>query len=235
MSTEANSNTPGAAPELGSPQWVSEMSKAGAPAAEIAKHQAQHNITAAPSGNPASSAPATPTEPVHNVSPAPTAPGRTGGPGSEPAHFLDQMEKAGASPDALAQAARELGVSDEPYAAMKAGPDGAEAHLTALRFPPASSPQDFSLPPLQVEGGDAELIAATKEVQGWLHSAKLTPEIGSAIAKEAAAYQQRWERMSDAERALDVRNTQAMLQRMWGAQYAETLEATQALVREIDA
>lgn len=222
------------AAEIGSPSYfVRQMQIANAPPQVIAEYQAKHGLTSAPAGT-TTPAPTPPTEPVHSASPAPAAPGRIGGPGSDPAHWLDQMKAAGAGEAQIAQAARELGLSDEQYAAMKAGADGAEAHLTALGFPPASSPQDFSLPPLTVEGGDAELIAATKEVQGWLHSAKLTPEIGNAIAKEAAAYQQRWDKMSDAERTLDVRNTQAMLQRMWGAQYAETLEATQALVRELD-
>lgn len=228
--SDATPNMPAAAPELGSPAyWITEMQKAGAPQAAVAEYATKHGLSLPGAAQPTDGTP--PTEQVvHKATPSPVPPNS----GPSAAAWLDQMKASGAPQEELRKAAHELGMTPAEYDSLNAGPTALDEHLTRIGFAPAESPLAFSMPKV---AGDtpAEIVANDMAFREVLHEARFPVEIGNAVAAQAAAYEQKWQAMSESDRAVEANNSRAMLARLWGADYQSNLAGVQQFVEELDA
>ena len=238
MTTDNNvavpANSPAAPIERGSPGfWYSQMARDGAPADVLAKFATEHRLVF--DATPAQPAPikVTPSTELEGKvsalldekpSATNTKPGSAG-------WFLQDMRNSGASEADIAQAAKELGI--DPADLNKPAGDNVDAYLQSIGSPPAKA-GEFALPQIEADS-NGELAERHKEFSGWLEAAKFEQAVGNAVAQYAADFERQWSTMSEADRNVHVATVNANLRSVFGASYAESIAAGQALVRETDA
>lgn len=236
MTTDNNvaapANTP-AALERGSPAfWFQQMSTDGAPPEVLQAFAAQHGLPfdKSPSPAPIKVTPSTELEGKVSAlldekpSATNTKPGSAG-------WFLQDMRNSGASEADIAAAAREMGI--DPADLNKPAGDNVDAYLQSIGSPPAKA-GEFALPPIEADG-NGELAERHKEFSSWLEAAKFEKSVGNAVAQYAADFERQWSKMSEADRNVHVAQVTSNLRSVFGASYAESIAAGQALVRETDA
>lgn len=226
-------NSTAAPIERGSPAfWYGQMARDGAPADVLARFATEHGLPFDKNPSPAPLKVTPNSELEHKVSALldekpsvhDTKPGSAG-------WFLQDMRSSGASEADIAAAAREMGL--DPADLNKPAGDDVDAYLQSIGSPPAKA-GEFALPAIEADS-NGELAERHKEFSSWLEAAKFEKSVGNAVAKYAADFERQWSKMSEADRNVHVAQVTSNLRSVFGKDYAESIAAGQALVRETDA
>lgn len=178
--------------------------------------------------NPAATT--TDSPPVASASPGSDVPlGQAGLPASDAAALAADLEAMRASgkmsPEEYAQALAESGA--EPAKSLSAE----EIEFNVVHGTPAKTPADYKLPSFAAPNmTEAQAMANMQKVAGWLHAAQLTPEDGSAIAKQVDRVGQRLAKMTDSERVMYGRTELEKIRGLYGKDTPQKFERVRALI-----